>query len=64
MWGFKSKYGKLTQEEVAEAICKLQTESKSIEDGLVEEQIDDLMGRGQLELNREIKLFYVKKLTY
>ena len=62
---FKSKYDKLTREEVVESICKLEKESQSIEDGLIEKQkqIDDLMVKGKKETNREIKLFYAKKIN-
>ena len=62
---FKRKFDKLTREEVVDAICKLETQSKSIEDGLVEKQkqIDDLMERGKKETNREVKLFYAKKIN-
>ena len=62
---FKRKFDKLTREEVVDAICQVETQSKSIEDGLVEKQkqIDDLMERGKKETNREVKLFYAKKIN-
>lgn len=65
MWPFKSKYDKLTREEVVEAICKLEQESKAIEDGLgaKQQQIDDLMKKGKAEKAREVKLFYAKKIN-
>ncbi len=65
MWPFKNKYDKLTREETVDAICKLEKESQSIEDGLVEKQkqIDELMIKGKQETNREIKLFYAKKIN-
>lgn len=65
MWSFKSKYDKLTREETVDAICKLEKELQSIEDGLVEKQkqIDDLMAKGKKEANREIKLFYAKRIN-
>ena len=65
MWPFKSKYDKLTREETVDAICKLEKELQSIEDGLVEKQkqIDDLMAKGKKEANREIKLFYAKRIN-
>lgn len=65
MWPFKSKYDKLTREETVDAICKLEKELQSIEDGLVEKQkqIDDLMAKGKKEVNREIKLFYAKRIN-
>lgn len=65
MWPFKNKYDKLTREETVDAICKLENESKNIEDELVEKQkqIDGLMAKGKAETNREIKLFYAKKIN-
>lgn len=65
MWHFKSKYDKLTREETVDAICKLEKELQGIEDGLVEKQkqIDELMAKGKKETNREIKLFYAKRIN-
>ncbi len=62
---FRSKYDKLTREEVVDAICQLEKESQRIEDELVEKQkkIDELMAKGRTETNREIKLFYAKKIN-
>lgn len=65
MWPFKRKFDKLTREEVVEAICKLEQESKSIEDELVtkQSQVDDLMQKGRAEKSKEVKLFYAKKIN-
>ncbi len=65
MWFFKSKYEKLSREEVVDAICKLETETKSIEEGLTskQEEIDELMEKGRQEKNKEVKLFYAKKIN-
>lgn len=65
MWPFKSKYDKLTREEVVEAICKLEQESQDIEEGLVakQKQVDDLMAKGKAEKSKEVKLFYAKKIN-
>lgn len=62
---FRSKFDKLTREEVVDAICKLEKESQKIEEELVEKQkkIDELMAKGRTETNREIKLFYAKKIN-
>ena len=48
MWPFKSKFQKLTREEVVAAICKLEQEEKELEEGLSEKQkqIDALMVKG------------------
>ncbi len=65
MWPFKSKYDKLTRDETVDAICKLEKELQNIEDGLIEKQkqIDELMVKGKKETNKEIKLFYVKRIN-
>lgn len=65
MWPFKSKYDKLTREEVVDAICKLEQESKDIEDGLgaKQQQIDELMLKGRKEKSKDVQLFYAKKIN-
>lgn len=65
MWPFKSRYDKLTREETVDAICKLETELQTIESGLTEKQkqVDDLMIKGKQETNKEIKLFYAKRIN-
>lgn len=65
MWPFKNKYDKLSREDVVQAICKLESEEKEIEDGLAakQKQIDDLMAKGRVEKSREVKLFYAKKIN-
>lgn len=62
---FRSKYDKLTREEVVDAICKLETEIQGVEDELVEKQkqVDGLMVKGKKETNKEIKLFYAKRIN-
>lgn len=62
---FKSKFDKLTREEVADAICSLEMESKDIEDGLVEKKkkIDELLEKGKKEKDKDIQLFYAKKIN-
>lgn len=61
----KNKFDKLTREEVVEAICKLEKESQSIEDALVEKQtkVNELMAKGKAETDRTLKLFYAKKIN-
>lgn len=65
MWPFKSKFDKLTREEVVDAICKLEQESKLIEEGLSakQKQIDELMKKGKAEKSKDVKLFYAKKIN-
>ena len=65
MWPFKSKYDKLTREDVVEAICKLEKESNTIEDEIIakQKQIDTLKVRGKAEKSRDVKLLYAKKIN-
>jgi len=65
MWPFKSKYDKLTREDVVDAICKLEKESTAIEDEIVakQKQIEGLKVKGKAEKSREIKLLYAKKIN-
>ena len=65
MWPFKSKFDKLTREEVVDAICKLEQESSSIEENLLTAQkhIDELTVKGKKEKSKEVKLFYAKKIN-
>lgn len=62
---FKNKYDKLTREEVVDSICKLEKEGQNIEDELVEKQkqIDDLMIKGRKETDKQLKLYYAKKIN-
>lgn len=65
MWPFKSKYDKLTREEVVDAICKLEKESTDIENDILlcQKQIEELMEKGKKESNRDLKLLYAKKIN-
>ena len=61
----KKKYEKLTRSEVVQAICTLEDQAKALENGLddKQQQIDELMVKGREETNREVKLFYAKKIN-
>lgn len=65
MWPFKSKYEKLKREDVVEAICDLEKQENELESAIVERArtIDELLEKGRKETNRELKLFYAKKIT-
>lgn len=65
MWPFKSKYDKLTREEVVDAICKLEQESSEIEEnlGTTQKRIDELIKKGKAEKDKDVKLFYAKKVN-
>lgn len=65
MWPFKSNYSKLTREEVVDAIRKLENESADIENDILicQKQIEELMEKGKKETNRDLKIFYAKKIN-
>lgn len=65
MWPFKNKYDKLTREEVVDSICKLEKELQGIEGELAErqKQVDELMAKGKKETDKQIKLFYAKRIN-
>ena len=66
MWPFRrNKYDKLTREDVVDAICKLEQESKEIEDGLgaKQKQIDELMAKGKAEKSKDVQILYAKKIN-
>lgn len=62
---FKSKYDKLTREEVVAAICELEQQLHNIEEELVDKkkQISELMIKGKAETDKDVKLFYAKKIN-
>lgn len=66
MWPFKSKYDKLTREDVVDSICKLEKELQGIENALVEKQkqMDEFKVRGKSETDRQVKLFYAKRINF
>ncbi|MCD8372075.1 MAG: hypothetical protein LUD27_02095 [Clostridia bacterium] len=65
MWPFKSKYEKLKRDDVVNAICNLQKQEDELEAAIVArtKEIDKLLAKGKKEKNRELKLFYAKKIT-
>ena len=65
MWPFKSKYDKLKRGDVVDAICKLEKQEDEIEAAINSraKEIDELLAKGRKETNRELKLFYAKKVT-
>ena len=66
MWPFKSKYEKITREDVVNAIIKLEDESDKIEAQITaaQQKIDDMMKRGKVEKDRNVKLLLAKKITF
>lgn len=65
MWPFKSKFDKLKREDVVDAICNLEKQENDLEAAIEERArtIEELLEKGRKESNRELKLFYAKKIT-
>ena len=65
MWPFKSKVDKLKREDVVDAICNLEKQESDLESAIEERArtIEELLAKGRKESNRELKLFYAKKIT-
>ena len=65
MWPFKSKFDKLKREDVVDAICNLEKQETDLESAIEERArtIEELLAKGRKESNRELKLFYAKKIT-
>ena len=65
MWPFKSKFDKLKREDVVDAICNLEKQESDLESAIEEcaRTIEELLAKGRKESNRELKLFYAKKIT-
>lgn len=62
---FRSKYDKLTREEVVSAICTLEQEEESIEERLLTNKAKaaELMEKGKNETDISIRTFYAKKIV-
>ena len=54
---FKSKFDKLTREDIVDAICKLEKESAEIDESIIakQKQIDELTLRGRKETERSAR---------
>ena len=65
MWPFKSKYDKLKREDVVDAICSLEKQEDDLEEAISSRarEIEELLAKGRKETNRELKLFYAKKIS-
>lgn len=62
---FSNKYNRLKREDVVAAMLKLQEQESQMEESLTsaQKEIDALMEKGKKETNRNLKLFYAKKIN-
>ena len=62
---FRSKFDKLTREDIVDAICQLENEVNETEADIdnKQKQIDDLTQKGKKEKSRDVRLFYAKKIN-
>lgn len=62
----KSKYDKLTREEVVNAIVELENRENKLEQGIVDKavEVERLLDLGRKEKNRDMQLLYAKKINF
>lgn len=65
-WPFRNKFKKLNREDLVNSICELERQERTIEAEVLQKikEIDALMEKGKKEKNRDLQLFYAKKITH
>lgn len=67
MWPFRrNKYKKLNREDLVNSICELERQERTVEAEVFQKikEIDALMEKGKKEKNRDLQLFYAKKISH
>ncbi|MBQ7327592.1 MAG: hypothetical protein IJX00_01330 [Clostridia bacterium] len=67
MWPFRrNKYKKLNREDLVNSICELERQERTVEAEVFQKikEIDALMDKGKKEKNRDLQLFYAKKISH
>lgn len=67
MWLFRrNKYKKLNREDLVNSICELERQERTVEAEVFQKikEIDALMDKGKKEKNRDLQLFYAKKISH
>lgn len=61
----RNKFKKIKREDVVDAICDLNKQQDELERGIIEknDRIKELMEKGKTEQNRDMRLFYAKKIS-
>lgn len=66
MWPFtRNKFKNLNREDLVNSICELERQERTVESEVLQKikEIDALMEKGKKEKNRELQLFYAKKIS-
>lgn len=67
MWPFsRNKFKKLNREDLVNSICELERQERTVEAEVFQKikEIDALMDKGKKEKNRDLQLFYAKKISH
>lgn len=67
MWPFKrNKFRKLNREDLVNSICELERQERTVEAEVFQKvkEIDALMAKGRQEKNKDLQLFYAKKIAH
>lgn len=67
MWPFKrNKFKKINREDLVNSILELERQERTVEAEVFQKlkEIDNLMEKGKKEKNRDLQLFYAKKIAH
>ncbi len=67
MWLFRrNKFKKLNREDLVNSICELERQERTVEAEVFQKvkEIDALMEKGKKEKNKDLQLFYAKKISH
>lgn len=67
MWPFKkNKFKKLNREDLVNSICELERQERTVEAEVYQKikEVDALLEKGKKEKNKELQLFYAKKINH
>lgn len=66
MWPFKNKFKKLNREDLVNSICELERQERTVEAEVFQKikEIDALVEKGKAEKNKDLQLFYAKKIAH
>ena len=67
MWPFRrNKFKKINREDLVNSICELERQERTVEAEVYQKlkEIDALMEKGKKEKNKELQLFYAKKISH
>lgn len=65
-WPFKNKFKKINRADLVNSICELERQERTAEAEVYQKikEIDALMSKGKAEKNKDLQLFYAKKISH